>query len=147
MSAVLDKSCATSIVPFRQFSAQNQEGNWNEYLYQSARCRNADYLPQHPVGLLAWQRDCALAYLGKRAQLRGGACSKTKPRILTPEMIADLEASNRAKRHSQYPWMEALMHLLTESERTQDQFSNSTKVISLVPANASSHCATRDLVS
>lgn len=147
MSAVLDTSCATSIVPFRQFSAQNQEGNWNEYLYQSARCRNADYLSLHPVGLLAYQRDCALAYLGKRAQLNGGACSKTKPRILTPHMVAELEASNRAKRHSQYPWMEALMHLLTEIERTQDQIANASKVISLVPATASSHCATRDVIS
>ena len=133
MLAILETSCATTIMPFRELSVQNQEGNWNEYLYQSAFRRNPEHLYQHPLGLLDYKRDCALAYLGKRAQFYGGVCSKTKPRILTSEVLADLEASNRAKRHDLYPWMETLMNLMAEVERSQEQITPSARMISLVP--------------
>ncbi|HCE09482.1 MAG TPA: hypothetical protein DEQ40_12925 [Oxalobacteraceae bacterium] len=134
MLAILDTSCATSILPFEPPRVQNQEGDWNEYLYQSAFRRNPEHPCKHAHGLLDYKRDCALAYLGKRAQLYGGVCSKTKPRILTPQMLADLEASNRTRRHSQYPWMERLMSLMSEIERSQEQIevAASTRMISLV---------------
>lgn len=134
MLAILDTSCGTSILPFEAPRVQNQEGNWNEYLYQSAFRRNPEQLCEPAHELLDYKRDCALAYLGKRAQLYGGVCSKTKPRILTPQMLADLEASNRTRRHSQYPWMERLMSLMSEIERSQEQIevAASARMISLV---------------
>ncbi|OGB26279.1 MAG: hypothetical protein A3I66_19175 [Burkholderiales bacterium RIFCSPLOWO2_02_FULL_57_36] len=135
MPTVLNTSCATSIVPFNQAAAWNREGNWDEYQYQNARCRNVDNVPRTSSGLLAHKRKCALAYLGKRAQLHGGVCSKMMPRVLTPSVIADLEASNQAKRFSLYPWMETLMNLTAEIERTQDQSANPDNVISLVPVS------------
>jgi hypothetical protein len=134
MSAILNTSYSTSIAPFKRVSVQNPEGNWNEYLRRSAHCRNAGKRFMDPKGLLADSRDCALAYLGKRAQLHGGVGSKSTPRILTPQMVADLEASNRAKRYSLYPWMETLMKLTAEIERIQDQIANPINVISLLPA-------------
>ena len=134
MLAILEKSCATTIVPFKEHGVQNQEGNWNEYLYQSTFRRNPEHLYHELPGLLDYKRDCALAYLGKRAQFYGGVCSKTKPRILTPQMLTDLEASNRAKRHSLYPWMETLMNLMAEVERSQEELTSSTRMISLVPS-------------
>ena len=130
------KNQAIAIVPFKQSSVRNLQGNWDEYQYQTqnARCRIGSNLLRDSAGLLAHKRKCALAYLGKRAQLHGGVCSKTMPRILTPRMIAELEANNRAKRFSLYPWMETLMNLTAEIERTQDRVANSANVISLLPA-------------
>lgn len=135
MPTVSNTSHTTSIVPFKQAVVQNQEGNWDEYQYQSSHCRNADNLSRDRAGWLAYKRDCALSYLGRRAQFRGGACSKTVPRVLTPLMIADLEASNRAKRYSLYPWMETLMNLTAEIEHIQQQIENPANVISLLPAS------------
>ena len=82
----------------------------------------------------AYKRACAMAYLGKRAQLHGGVCSTLHPHIMTPQFIADLETSNRTIRYSRYPWLRSLMNLLEEIERIQDQIS-STNVISLVPSS------------
>lgn len=136
MPTVINTNYVTSIVPFKQIMVRNHEGNWDEYQYQKARCSNAGSLPRSPAGLLSHKRMCALAYLGKRAQFHGGPSSKPAPRILTPHMIADLEASNRAKRFSLYPWMETLMNLMAEIERSQEQIANPVNVISLVPVSA-----------
>lgn len=134
MSTILNTSHSTSIAPFKQVCVQNLEGNWNEYQRQSARCRSADKYVRDSAGLLDDSRACALAYLGKRAQFNGGVGCKSAPRIFTPQLIADLETSNRAKRFNLYPWMETLMNLTAEIERIQDEISNPVNVISLLPA-------------
>jgi hypothetical protein len=134
MSTVLNTSRTRSLAPVKQVRIQNPEGNWNEYLRRSARRRDADKLYLDRAEFLADSRDCALAYLGKRAQFNGGVGSKLTPRILTPQMIADLEASNRAKRYSLYPWMETLANLSAEIERIQDEIAHPINVFSLLPA-------------
>jgi hypothetical protein len=82
--------------------------------------------------ILAYKRACAMAYLGKRAQLHGGVCSTRHPHIMTPQFIADLEVSNRAVRYARYPWLKSLMTLLGEIEQIQDQISASN-IFTLVP--------------
>lgn len=52
-----------------------REGGWRAYQYCLSRSRDEKALATTEGGLLAYQRACALAYLGKRAQLHGGVCS------------------------------------------------------------------------
>ena len=75
------------------------EGDWAAYKRRSAR--------EEPKSSIAFQsyeseivylRACALAYLGRRAQLHGGVCNRTQPRILTSAFIAKLEGANRVER-------------------------------------------------
>ena len=75
---------------------------------------------------------CALAYLGRRAQLHGGACSRTQPRILTSTYIAKLEGANQTERFRRYPWLETLLNLLAEIDRIQDEVASTGNIISLV---------------
>lgn len=110
----------------------NREGDWNAYLRQINDRRHGTDLAESTAEALIYKRQCALAYLGRRAQLYGGVCSKTTPRILTPKMIAELGESNRAKRYLRYPWIEKLLDLMTEIELTQDQSASSSNVFSLM---------------
>jgi hypothetical protein len=84
---------------------------------------------------VAYLRAGALAYLGRRAQLHGGACSRTQPRVLTSTFIAKLEAANRTERFRRYPWLETLINLLAEINRIQDEVDFTGNVISLMPAS------------
>jgi hypothetical protein len=84
---------------------------------------------------VAYLRACALAYLGRRAQLHGGVCSRTHPRVLTSAFIAKLEGANRTERFRRYPWLETLINLLAEIDRIQDEVAFTGNVISLVPAS------------
>jgi hypothetical protein len=133
MSAVLNTPYVT-FAPLRQVNAQNQEGDWDEYLFQTARYRSATAVTPSHADLTTYKRERALAYLGKRAQLNGGACNYTTPRILTTRMIAALEASNRMQRYNLYPWMEALTNLVAEIEAMQDAAINPANVIPMLPA-------------
>ena len=71
-----------------------REGDWQSYSRQRSRpvC-GAELAP----------------YQGKRAQMHRAVCSRTPPRILTPQCIADLEKANRAQRYLRYPWLEKLV--------------------------------------
>jgi hypothetical protein len=84
---------------------------------------------------VAYTRACALAYLGRRAQLHGGVCSRTQPRVLTSGLIAKLEGANRTERFRRYPWLETLLNLLAEIDRIQDEVASTGNVISLVPVS------------
>jgi len=113
-------------------SVNIREGNWNDYFDHIAGRRGGGPLPTNSLELLTYKRQCALAYLGKRALLHGGVCSKTAPRILTAQIIEDLSEANRAKRHNRYPCIERLLNLLAEIELIQDQCSIQPSVFSLV---------------
>lgn len=107
------------------------EGDWQAYLELTAgKHSGTKNLPDVKV-LVEYKRQCAFAYLGKRAQKQGGVCSK-KPRILAPEVIARLEENNRAKRFARYPWMEKLLKLMAEIERLQEENAGAQNVFSLV---------------
>jgi hypothetical protein len=84
---------------------------------------------------VAYLRSCALAYLGRRAQLHRGVCSRTQPRVLTSAFIAKLEGANRTERFRRYPWLETLLNLLAEIDRIQDEVASTGNVISLVPTS------------
>ena len=84
---------------------------------------------------VAYTRACALAYLGRRAQLHGGVCSRTQPRVLTSTLIAKLASANQTERFRRYPWLETLLNLLAEIDRIQDEVASTRNVISLVPVS------------
>ncbi|MBV0881543.1 hypothetical protein KTQ42_19845 [Noviherbaspirillum sp. L7-7A] len=83
----------------------------------------------------AYFRACALAYLGRRAQLHGGVCSRTQPRVLTSAFIASLEGANRSERFRRYPWLETLLSLLAQIDRVHEDVAFTGNVISLVPVS------------
>ncbi|HEY0845925.1 MAG TPA: hypothetical protein VGE12_11195 [Noviherbaspirillum sp.] len=109
-----------------------REGDWKAYLQSIARCKEDKSIVERYGSVMEYKRACALAYLGKRAQLHGGVCSLRHPHIMTPQRLADLENTNRTARYTRYPWLRALMTLLSEIEQIQDQISGAN-VITLVP--------------
>jgi hypothetical protein len=113
-------------------SIEIREGDWKAYLQSIARSNEDKAILDRYGSINAYKRACALAYLGKRAQLHGGVCSSRHPHIMTPQLIADLESTNRNIRYARYPWLRSLMNLLAEIEQIQDQIS-SNNVITLVP--------------
>lgn len=134
MSAVLDSEEVVSSSSPKSSAVEIREGDWKAYLHCVARCRDDKALVERFGGIVAYKRACAMAYLGKRAQLHGGVCSTRHPHIMTPQFIEDLETNNRTIRYGRYPWLRALMNLLEEIEKIQDQISN-TNVITLVPSS------------
>jgi hypothetical protein len=131
MSTVTDTIFLASKLSTTPRTPNNREGDWNNYLHQIAASRDKTSASQDVAKLLAYKRQCALAYLGKRAQLCGGVCGK-RPIVLTPEAIIALGESNRTKRYDRYPWIETLLKLMAEIELIQDQSAGAPKVFSLV---------------
>jgi hypothetical protein len=111
-----------------------REGDWMSYRrhLETIQCHNVNAFDM-VGGVIAYKRACALTYLGKRAQLHGGVCSRTRPRILTAEFVVELGRSNCTQRFGRYPWLETLIKLLAEIERIQDEVALGENVISLVP--------------
>lgn len=132
MSAVLDSEETISNPSPKSGSIEVREGDWKAYLQSIARSKDDKAILERYGSMAEYKRACALAYLGKRAQLHGGVCSLRHPHIMTAQMIADLENTNRTVRYARYPWLRALMNLLAEIEQIQDQIS-SNNVITLVP--------------
>jgi hypothetical protein len=114
-----------------------REGDWKAYLYHSKKCHEQTDIIDRYGSVTAYKRACALAYLGRRAQYRGGVCNIRHPHIMTPQFIANLAASNKTQRYTRYPWLETFMNMLEEIERVQDQISISKNVISFMPTPVS----------
>ena len=105
----------------------NAEGDWQAYL----RVQNT-IEPTVINGLdeaLPARRRCALAYLGKRAQSKGGIYSKSTPRVLTAQFILSLAAENCAQRFKRYPSLERLIKLVAEIENMHDEIAQENKVL------------------
>jgi hypothetical protein len=133
VSAVLDSD---EIIPdggSRHGAVEIREGDWKAYVHCIARYKEDKSVLERYGSIAAYKRACALAYLGRRAQLHGGICSTRHPHVMTTQFIGELELANRTVRHARYPWLRALMNLLAEIEQIQDQISG-TNVITLVPA-------------
>lgn len=109
-----------------------REGDWKAYVNSIAKCHDKALIERYG-SVTTYKRACAMAYLGKRAQLHGGVCSTRHPHVITPNFVANLEAANKAQRYTRYPWLEALMNVLCEIERIQDEISSGATVISLLP--------------
>jgi hypothetical protein len=133
VSAVPDSEERVSNSHPKSAPIEIREGDWKAYQYYIGKARSDHDLVNRYGNTLSYKRMLALAYLGKRAQLHGGVCSTRHPHIMTPQFIADLEASNKSVRYARYPWLRAMMALLAEIEQIQDQISN-TNVISLIPS-------------
>jgi hypothetical protein len=112
------------------------EGDWGAYKrWISLQIPESSIVAKSYENNVAYNRACALAYLGKRAQLHGGVCSRTQPRVLTSGFMAKLEGANRTERFRRYPWLETLINLLAEIDRIQDEVAFTGNVISLVPVS------------
>lgn len=133
MSAVFDSEEIVSNPSPNSGAIEIREGDWKTYLQCISRCKDDQAVLDRYGSVAAYKRACAMAYLGKRAQLHGGVCSTRHPHIITQQFITDLESTNRTIRYARYPWLRALMNLLAEIEQIQDQISG-TNVITLVPA-------------
>jgi hypothetical protein len=134
VSAVLESQEKVSHSSPRSGTIEIREGDWKAYQYYITKAKADQEMEDRYGGIAAYKRMLALAYLGKRAQLHGGVCSTRHPHIMTPQFVADLEASNKTVRYARYPWLKAMMNLLAEIEQIQDEISNAN-VISLIPAN------------
>jgi hypothetical protein len=134
MSTVMDSIFFAPNASVSRPATVNREGDWNTYVAQIASLRGAMDQPCDMHELLRYKRQCALAYLGRRAQLHGGLCSRT-PRVLSTQLIADLAERNRSQRYARYPWLEKLLKLMAEIELIQEQ-ACSTNVFSLVSSEA-----------
>jgi hypothetical protein len=118
-------------------SMEIREGDWKAYQLSLQKCRGINDLPVSYRTVNEYRRACALAYLGKRAQLYGGIYNSTKPHIMTPQFVADLEADNKARRFVRYPWLETLTNLLAYIERLQDEMTNSNVITLVQPSQHS----------
>ncbi|HJV85929.1 MAG TPA: hypothetical protein VJ698_10670 [Noviherbaspirillum sp.] len=134
MSAVLDSEDVVPDISPKSGAIEIREGDWKAYMQCIARSKEDKAIIDRYGSVAAYKRACAMAYLGKRAQIHGGVCSTRHPHIITPQFIADLETNNRSLRYTRYPWLRSLMSLLAEIEQIQDQIS-SANVITLVPAS------------
>lgn len=110
-----------------------REGSWDDYRNALGRCRKSEGMFDDVSDVIGEKRQHALAYLGRRALINGGICSRTIPRILTSQFVIDLEEANRNKRYARYPWLQRMMVLLAEIEELQDRHAT-TNIISLVPS-------------
>ena len=119
----------TALIAASAAPAGIREGDWQAYQERIAERHHIRF--DDKATLIAYERQCAFAYLGKRAQKHGGVYSK-KPRILAPEVVARLEENNRAKRYARYPWIEKLLKLMAEIERLQEESAGAQNVFSLV---------------
>jgi len=133
MSAVLESEERMSIAVPERGTIEIREGDWQTYRHCIAVCSQDESVIARYGSRAAYQRACAMAYLGRRAQIHGGVCSTRHPHVITAQFVADLEAGNRSARYARYPWLRTLMSLLEDIERIQDQASGAN-VISLVPS-------------
>jgi hypothetical protein len=96
------------------------EGNWQLYRHRITCEETARAAIPHFGTLTAYQRTCAMNYLGKHGQIHGGVCSKG-PSILSTQFIAKLNAFNETKRYGRYPWLETLLNLFEQIKDMQGQ--------------------------
>lgn len=134
MSAVREQEKTASESSSSTGAIEIREGDWKAYMQHLGRYKQDKAFAERYATALDYKRACALAYLGRRAQLHGGVCSTRHPHIMTPQFLAELEMTNRSVRHARYPWLKSLMNLLHEIEQIQDQISPSN-VFTLVPGS------------
>jgi hypothetical protein len=65
------------------------------------------------------KRHYALAYLGERAQSRGGVFRPNKPTVFTEQVVMALGKRNTATRNARYPWLAQMMALIAALDDAQ----------------------------
>ena len=129
MNSLLQSATVLRTIP-QSISAEVREGDWTAYRRHSKSLAKADFAG-NVGGLDNFRRQCALAYLGKKAQFFGGTCSKMVSSTFTPRFVADLGAINESRRFSRYPWLGRLINILAEMERDQSGISDPDNVVSI----------------
>lgn len=105
-------------------------GDWSAY---SSRIAHAGLLPDIDTRL-STRRQCALAYMGKRAQLAGGVYNSTSATVFTDAFTEVLGAENRQRRHRRYPWLAELLAITEALEREQHVNGSVTASVISFPA-------------
>lgn len=123
MSAVPDFFLCSAVAPRAPQSPANNEAAWRSYRNRIANWQQHSDAATTVADRLAYQRQCALDYLGKRAQLHGGVCERKTPRILTAQLVSDLGATNQEVRYRRYPWLKTLLSLMMEIELIQSELT------------------------
>jgi hypothetical protein len=104
-------------VKIEQIDDSNAAGNW---LIYKRRC---EFLASAPVlspeQAIQAKRNYALAYLGQRAQLRGGTFQVTRPTVFTEPIVAALSKRNTANRFTRYPWLAQLLSIMSALDNAQ----------------------------
>ncbi len=112
-------AAVTPPVESPQFDDDTAAGDWGLY---GRRCA---FIVANPamtaVDATRLKRRFALAYLGQRAQLRGGVYLRSRPSVFTATLIDQLAEENTRARYARYPWLERLMQLLQQLD--QDQYA------------------------
>ena len=102
-----------------EFDDTAAAGDWGLY---GRRCR---FIAANPAisaaDAMVLKRRFALAYLGHRAQVRGGVYLRSRPSVFTPSLIDKLAEENTRARYARYPWLERLTQLLQQLD--QDQYA------------------------
>jgi len=118
---------------FKSTQFEIPEGDWDAYQLHRNSSGDAETFKRNDSRNY-YRQQCALAYLGKRAQLFGGACSKMQARIFTPGALIELDVANKRRRFTRYPWLEKLNNLVAEIERDQEMAPILANVVALVAA-------------
>lgn len=106
-------------VEFPEFDDAVAAGDWGVY---GRRCTFIAANPAiNSMDAVILKRRFGLAYLGHRAQLRGGVYLRSRPSVFTPDLIEKLALENTRARYARYPWLERLTQLLLQLD--QDQYA------------------------
>ena len=132
MATALNSEDIVSHVTHKAAPIEFREGDWKACQQFYKRFQDGEGFTAQFDDAVAYKRACALAYLGRRAQIRGGVCNLTQPQVMTPKFVAELDSANRAMRYQRYPWLGTLMSLLDEIKSIQDNIASSSNVFSIV---------------
>ena len=107
------------------FDDEAAAGDWALY---KQRCIFVDTSPVISIeDAAALKTHFALAYLGKRAQVKGGMYQRSGATVFSPAFIDRLVRKNTGERRTRYPGLEQLIQLMhSQSESSK---SGSTNII------------------
>lgn len=111
----------------------NAAGNWAVF---KRRCAFLDATPVLAVKQnIDVKRHYALAYLGERAQLRGGVFRAAKPTVFTEAVVTSLSKRNTTARYARYPWLAQMMALIAALDEAQYNVINQEGNVLAFPDN------------
>lgn len=106
-------------------------GDWSAYRRRSAFLDATPVLPLQQM--IDAKRHYALAYLGERAQLRGGVFRASKPTVFTETMVAALAKRNTSARFARYPWLAQMLALINALDDAQYSVMNKDENVLTFP--------------
>ena len=121
ISEAVDLTIQTTELPattlIDAFDDATAAGDWSIYRRRCAFLDATPVLPSQQV--IDLKRQYALAYLGERAQLRGGVFRASRPTVFTEATLAALTKRNTTARFARYPWLAQMLALITALDDAQ----------------------------